>query len=246
MPVGGALERLAQLVGLVNRRVWRVGHISAPLDYVPRPYCSWEHRFDDPQREYRTLYSAERPLTCLREVLGDLRPNTKARAEFIEFQLDQGVAPADVHRPASEVTVKWRQDNALASATVRRSGPLADLDDRRLLEQLADAHAAMLAAHGMPQLDVTQVTSKDRPVTQAISRDLYEHGAAGLLFRSNHDAARCIVLFEGRAELRPSAPAIPMTEDHPALLQVCGEYGLILRSPARGGGRPAGHAPWRP
>ncbi len=57
-----------------------------------------------------------------------------------------------------------------------------------LLEQLADTHAPLLAAHGMPQLDLTQITSKTRPVTQAISRDLFDQDAAGVLFHSNHDA----------------------------------------------------------
>ncbi len=224
-----ALERLVERVGGVNRVVWRVGHESAPLDFVPHTFCSWQHRFDDPRREYRTLYCAEHPLTCLREVLGDLRPNTKARAEFEKFQLDQGIPPEEVHRPAREVSAAWRERNILAPAVVIRHGPLADLDDRTLLEQLADAHAALLAIHGMPQLDLTQITSKTRPVTQAISRDLFDQDAAGVLFRSNHDGRRCIVLFEGRARLEWAGPQVSMAEDHPALIQVCGEYGLILR-----------------
>lgn len=242
--VGRAFGRLVELAGLVNRRVWRVGHVSAPRDFVPLAYTSWQHRFDDPQRLYRTLYCAEQPVTCLREVLGDLRPNTKARAEFIEFQLAQGVSADEVHRPASEVTAKWRQENALAPGVVRRNGPLADLNNRDLLERLATTHAALLDAHDMPQLDVTQITSKDRPVTQAISRDLYERGVAGLLFSSNHDGGRCIVLFEGRAELRPRGRAIPLTEDHPALLEVCGDYGLILRSARQTVG--SSGSSWRP
>lgn len=227
-----ALGRLAHVVLQVNRRVWRVGHVSAPLEYVPRAYCSWQHRFDDPKQKYRTLYCAEDPVTSLREVLGDLRPNTKARDDFERYQLEQGIEPTQLSRPAHDVTVRWREENALAPATVERAGALADLNDRALLEQLADTHAGLLDRFNMPQLDVTYITSKTRPVTQAISRNLYEHGAAGLLFRSNHDGRRCIVLFEGRARLRGDGRVVPMTEDHPALLQVCAEYGLILRARA--------------
>jgi hypothetical protein len=56
------------------------------------------------------------------QVLADLRPNTKARAELEQFQLAQGLAPDQQRRPAREVSVAWRQSIALVPATVRRSG----------------------------------------------------------------------------------------------------------------------------
>jgi hypothetical protein len=34
-----ALRRLAAATGLLHRRVWRVGHIDAPLGFVPREFC---------------------------------------------------------------------------------------------------------------------------------------------------------------------------------------------------------------
>jgi len=144
-----ALRRLAAATGLLSRRVWRVGQVGAPLAFVPREFCSWQHRFDDPEQQYRTLYCAEHPVTCLREVLADLRPNAKARADFEAFQRAQGVPEADIHRPAVEVRLAWRQQHVLAPATVRRDGPLADLDDPALRERLADSHAALLAEHGL-------------------------------------------------------------------------------------------------
>lgn len=241
-----AVERLGAELATrlgVSRQVWRLGHVNDPLDFVPRAFCSWEHRFDDPDKNYRTLYCAEDPTTCLREVLADLRPNTKTRADFEQFQLDQGVAPSLIQRPAAEVSVSWREAHALAPARVSRSGPLPNLNDRNLLERLADTHAALLTSYGMPQLDLSQITSKTRPVTQAISRDLFERGAAGLIFRSNQDSRHCIVLFEGRARLEPAGRAVPMSENHPALLRVCSEYGLILRQAVP----PASPQPvWRP
>jgi hypothetical protein len=222
-----------------NRRVWRLGHIDAPLDFVPRERCSWEHRFDDPEHDYRTLYCAEQPITCLREVLADLRPNLKARAEFAQFQRDLNVKPEEIRHPARDVSAGWRARHALAPALVGRVAPLADLRQRRLLEQLADAHADLLVQHQMEQLDLSQITSKNRIVTQTVGRDLHDQGAAGLLFRSNLDGEPCIVLFEGRARLHPDGRAIPMTENHPALLHVCSDYNLVLRPatplPGQGG-----------
>jgi RES domain len=226
----GAFDRAADLVGLVSHRVWRVGHVSAPLDFVPHEYCSWEHRFDDPRREYRTIYGAQYKVTALREVLADLRPSTKARADFAQFQLDQGVPVEELAIPAREVTAVWRQSHALAPGRVVRDGPLVDLDDPALLEQLATRYATLLAEHGMAQLNVSEIRSKNRPVTQTIGRDLYDRGVAGILFRSNQDNKRCIVVMEGRSRLVEDGKAIRLTEDIPELLLVCSQYNLTLKA----------------
>jgi hypothetical protein len=243
--IRGALEGAAGLVGLVSHRVWRLGHVDAPLDYLPHEYCSWEHRFDDPQRDYRTLYCAQHKITCLREVLADLRPESRVRADFAEFQLDQGVAPEDLDVPAREVTDAFRRAHVLAPARVQRAGPVVDLDQPALLEQLAAKHSQLLAEHGMAYLNISEIRSKSRPVTQAISRDLYEQGVACILFRSNQDDERCLVLLEGRAQLYSDGAAIPLTANLPELLQVCSEYSLVLKaSPVAN--RPSVPTIWRP
>jgi hypothetical protein len=64
--------------------LWRVGHRSDPLAYTPYELCSWNHRFDDRERRFRTVYCAEHPETSLREVLADLRPNLAAREAFAD------------------------------------------------------------------------------------------------------------------------------------------------------------------
>lgn len=61
--------------------VFRLGDRSDPLGFTPRHRCSWAHRWDDPLREYRTLYCAKTEATCFREVFADLRPNAKMLAE---------------------------------------------------------------------------------------------------------------------------------------------------------------------
>ena len=66
-------------------------------------------------------------------------------------------------------------------------------------------------------------------VTQTISRALFEEGAAGVRFRSNLDDQPCAALFEGRARLEPRGKAVPLRADVEELLQVCAEYGLVLR-----------------
>jgi len=160
--------------------------------------------------------------------LADLRPNATALAEFARFFGDSAAIPA------GEISQAWRRRHALAPASIPLdSGALVDLDDIPSRERLARQHARLLAAHGMRHLDISEVRSRSRPVTQAISRSLYDEGAAGVRFRSNLDDQSCTALFEGRSRLEPAGAPVPLTRDIPELLQVCVEYSLVLRSMTR-------------
>jgi hypothetical protein len=171
------------------------------------------------------LYAAERALTCLREVLADLRPNTKALSDFerIFGRSYVGIIPA------GEVKKEWREQHVLAKAWIIRSGKLIDVEEINVREQLTRRYARLLKDHGMDHLDLAQVRSDSRVVTQTISRSLFEDGAAGIRFRSKLDDGRCIVIFEGRAVFKPAGGSVPLANDLPELLQVCSEFSLILR-----------------
>jgi RES domain len=183
------------------------------------------------------VYGAQYKVTALREVLADLRPEAGARADFAEFQLDQGVPVEELEVPAAAVTPAWRAAHELAPARVERDDALVELDRPGLLEELATRHASLLAEHGMCQLNISEIRSKNRPVTQTIGRYLYERGAAGLVFRSNLDDHACVVLFEGRARFVPDGRPIALTEDVPELLHVCAEYRLALDAEGAGAAR---------
>ena len=157
-------------------------------------------------------------------MLADLRPNATALAEFAHFFGDAASIPA------GEISRAWRRRHALAPASIAlHGGALVDLDDIPSRERLARQHARLLAAHHMQHLDVSEVRSRSRPVTQAISRSLYDEGASGVRFRSNLDDQPCTALFEGRGRLEPAGAPIPLIRDVPELLQVCVEYSLMLR-----------------
>jgi hypothetical protein len=79
-------------------------------------------------------------------------------------------------------------------------------------------------------VNISELRARDRPVSQGISRFLYEDGAAGIRYRSYIDDRPCEVLFEGRAELIPLGASLPLTQDHPDLVAVSEEYGLALES----------------
>jgi RES domain len=204
-----------------------LGHRDAPLDYVPRPLCSWRHRWDDPEREYRTLYCAEHLLTCLREVLADLRPNAKAIAELKELFGEDTPAL----RGVGEVAAEWRDAHLLCPALAVSWHEFCDLDaDVVLRSELEHELALLLAMHDMDHLDIAQVRSRDRIVTQTVSRELYERQYAGVRFGSNLDDRPCYALFEHRAELKADGDPLELTPDLKPLRQVCDEFGLRMVS----------------
>lgn len=222
------LETLRRAVGRPPTSWHRVGWREDPTDYLPHEGCSWEHRFDDPLREYRTLYCADSALTAIREVLADLRPNAIARAEFAQWQLAQGIPVDELSEPARRVTDAWRDAHVLIEVEVETDGAVAEIDDVGLREELERTHSELLRAHGMEHLNISEIRSKNRAVTQAISRDLYEQGAAGITFKSNLDNGRCLVVFEGRGLFHPASDPQHLSDDVPELWQVVTQYGLLM------------------
>jgi hypothetical protein len=97
------------------------------------------------------------------------------RAELLAFG-----ATAAEFEPSRSVPWRWRIEHVLAPAPVVASGRIVNLIDPAVRAQLEERHAPILAQHSMPFLDISQVTSKTRIVTQTISRTLFEDGAAGI------------------------------------------------------------------
>jgi hypothetical protein len=69
-----------------GQALWRVGYHLDPLGFTPHELYGFNHRFDDIQRRFRTLYFAELPETCLREVLADFRPNLAAQRHIERYE----------------------------------------------------------------------------------------------------------------------------------------------------------------
>ena len=159
--------------------------------------------------------------------MADLRPNTRMLAELAElFGEDRAIVEAAGAVSAGEL----RARRVLAQADMRLEGPLVDVDEPAVLTDLEHRHAILLAEHGMEHLDISQIRSEDRIVTQTIGRSLHGDGAAGLAFGSNLDDQPCFALFEGRATLEPLEPpvVVALDDDLGILRQVAAEYGLRL------------------
>ena len=103
-----------------------------------------------------------------------------------------------------------------------------DVDDVATRNAFEGELAALLAEHEIDHLDIAQIRSKQRPVTQAISRLGYEAGLIGVAFKSNLDDEPCWAIFEGRAVLEATGAAHRLTESLPELAAVCEAWDLTL------------------
>jgi hypothetical protein len=208
--------------------LWRVGHRSDPLAFTPLDLYEWNHRFDDARRRFRTLYCAEDPKTSLREVLAEFRPNAGAIWEFLDVFGEEAIADLAVH----PVSASWREQHVLAPARVQLDGPIIDLHDLTVRYDLERRHAALLAEHGLEHLDLHEITSRRRIVTQTIAGDLFNRlDAAAVRYPSRLDGNPALAVFEGRGELRPAGEPIELTDPPPApLVAVCEEWELSLET----------------
>lgn len=218
----------------------RIGYHADPLGFRDLKDYAWQHRFDDADRRFRTIYCARDHRTSFREVLADYRPNASLLAEL------KRRVNADTYANLryGRVGWDWRTSNVLCDVRYRlgngelrefedpsRVGEdLADLTDPEITKELTGELAETLADHGIEHLDLHQITTEQRPVTQAISAYLYERGWAGLYFTSKLQGGRCAVLFEDRADLVLAAGTtpVPLTDDVAELLEVCTAWDLHL------------------
>lgn len=205
---------------------WRVGYHGDPLGFVPSEICEWSHRFDDLHRRFRTIYVAELAETCLREVLADFRPNLSA---IRRFQEEMGAEAA--HELASQpITAAWRREHVLAPVRLHLDGGICDLTDVLQRQKIEERHVDLLIKHEMRHLDLHEITTSRRVVTQTVAAAIYDGGAAAIRFPSCLDGNPCLAIFEGRGEPELADEILPLTDPPPtALLQVIGPWRLDLQ-----------------
>jgi len=205
--------------------LWRVGYVEDPLGFAPQELYEFSHRFDDIGRRFRTLYLAEEPETALREVLADFRPNLAAQLRYVE----RFGAEAAEDFAAQPVTAAWRRQNVLVRAAVTLDGPVVDLTDLAVRQTVEQRHSRLLADHGLDHLDLYEITTSRREVTQTIAAELFDGGAAAVRFPSRIDGRTCVALFEGRGTLELVEGPVALTDPAPApLIAVAQDWQLAL------------------
>jgi len=211
--------------GEIQSTLWRVGYHLDPTAFTPRDLYGYNHRFDDAQKRFRTLYLAAQPETALREVLADFRPNLAAQQRHVERFGPE--AAADF--APEPVTAQWRRQHVLVAAELELDGPLVDLTDLATRQEIELRHVELLVAHGLDHLDLHEITTKRRAVTQTIAADLYDRGGAAVRFPSRLDSLACIALFEDRGEVHAAGDPVALTDPPPIPLEaVTHAWGLKL------------------
>lgn len=207
---------------------WRVGYHRDPLRLAPIPLSDYAfgHRFDDAKRRFRTLYCAEHPQTCLMEVLADYRPDHAAMQRHLELYGPEAVEDF----PPEPVTRSWREQNVLVPVELEDpSAALVDLTDPAVRQDLEIRHAHLLVEHGMNHLDLHEITSSRRIITQTIAAQIYDQGACGIRFPSRLNGQPCLALIEGRAAVLQAGPIVALTDPPVSpLAEVAAIWGLEL------------------
>ena len=147
-----------------------MGQVAGPLEYAPAAYLPDPRsgRFDDPLKEYRTLYCARHQSVALRESLQEFRHSTETLSRLGSVYGALGVPPATVPDD-------WRAAHVLAPARVRLASgaELVGYEEPGLLRALEEGFAELLDAQKITSLDIPALRSKDRIVSQLFGRFLY-------------------------------------------------------------------------
>jgi RES domain len=190
--------------------------LCRPLGFTPLELYQFSHRFDDIYRRFRTMYCAESPETCLREVLADFRPNLGARQRHIE-PYGPEAAQDFTDKP---VTAQWRLQHLLVPTVLELGGPLIDLTDVPTRQEIEDRHVELLLEHGLPHLDLHEITTSRRVITQTIAAYLFDRGAGAVRFLLASTAAPASHCSRGAVPLArretPSCSPIPRPNRSPS------------------------------
>jgi hypothetical protein len=87
----------------------------------------------------------------------------------------------------------------------------------------------LLVEHDLPHLDLHEITTGRRRVTQTIAADLFDQGASAVRFPSRLDGNACIALFEGRGAISSVGDRTLLTDPPPSqLANVATQWCLAL------------------
>lgn len=95
------------------------------------------------------------------------------------------------------------------------AGALIDLTDLPTRRRIEERLAELLLEHTLQHLDLHEITTARRPVTQAIAAELFDRGAAAVRFPSRLDGRACVALFENRGHATLSGDPVILTDPPP-------------------------------
>ena len=106
-------------------------------------------------------------------------------------------------------------------------GPLVDLTDVPTRQELEDRHLDLLLEHGLQHLDLHEITTSRRAITQTIAC------LTGVPALSVSPGNACVALFEGRRSATMAGDPIALTDPPPEpLTNVTAPWRLVLEPAA--------------
>jgi hypothetical protein len=154
--------------------VYRIARRPDPWTWPEWAYANstdgtFDNRWDDPEGSYRVLYASSQRAGAFVETLARYRVDLALLAELDQIALDD---PADSPIPAGTVPHEWASERRIGKAVLK--GDFADVTHPRSLTYLRGFLAAWLVARGITDLDAGTIRTVERPVTQRMSRVIYE------------------------------------------------------------------------
>lgn len=144
-------------------------------------------------------------------MLADFRPNLGALRRHVE----RYGAEAAQDFVAEPVTAQWRVQHVLVAVVLQLDGPLIDLTDLPTRQEVEDRHLDLLLEHGLQHLDLHEITTSRRAITQMIAADLFDRGASAVRFPSRLDGNACVALFEDRGATVLAGTPTALTDPPP-------------------------------
>ena len=136
------------------------------------------NRFDDPVGVYRVLYASSQRLGCFIETLARFRVDISFVADLalMENGEDDFTALGTVRRA-------WLKRRCIGTAKVE--GEYADIYALGWVSHLRTALAGIAVKLGMKEFDLSSLEpAEPRLLTQKAGRTAFEHGDAGVFYRS--------------------------------------------------------------
>jgi len=151
--------------------------VARGLDPLAPPDWPYAHgnRFDDPgevdgispEARFRVVYCASERVCAFAETVARFRPNLRALAGIRAASDDPDIA--SVLRPGL-ITEDWRLKRRVGAIVLDPPLRFVDIADAESLAALRDVFAPLAVALGLPDFDLSAVTSAHRLLTQRIAR----------------------------------------------------------------------------
>jgi RES domain len=135
------------------------------------------HRWDDPKREFRSLYTASSRNGAFIETLQDLRPNFSFLGGLDELELEpREERPSHYGLDASYFDNLYLCDIAVQTQAV----PFIDVLDADVIGMMRNQLGNIATSLDLRTVDASTMLGPDREFTQAVARAIWEAGYAGI------------------------------------------------------------------